>query len=320
MCAIFSIAKMAFPVYQLYHVGMDLKQLSYFLHVADSGSFTRAASLLKIAQPALSRQVRQLEVELRQTLLLRNGRGVTLTEAGKRLLEHGRGILHQVDRAREDLEEMRGAPVGHTAIGVPPTVGRILSAPLVTEFGRRFPKATLGIVEGLSTYVTEWLASGRIDIGLLYNPAPTPPDRNPAAGRRAVVPDRPGAAAPRPRRPVYGAARRHPGHTQGLATLRAGDAEPPACGAHVCRKPSRRDRRAHQRGLGNRRYPGNSRPSGARPRLRGVVAQRDSQRPVACATAAAPDRQAAPGYVTRNRHTGAAAAHAVGKESGGTRA
>ena len=165
---------MAFPLYQLYHVGMDLKQLTYFVHVADSGSFTRAAALLDIAQPALSRQVRQLEVELRQTLLTRNGRGVALTEAGKRLLEHGRGILHQVERAREDLEEMRGAPVGHMAIGVPPTVGRILSAPLVAAFGRSFPKATLGIVEGLSTYVTEWLASGRIDIGLIYNPTPSP--------------------------------------------------------------------------------------------------------------------------------------------------
>lgn len=152
---------------------MDLKQLSYFLHVADSGSFTRAAALLKIAQPALSRQVRQLEVELRQTLLTRNGRGVTLTDAGRRLLEHGRGILHQVERAREDLEEMRGAPVGHVAIGVPPTIGRILAAPLVSEFQKRFPKATLGIVEGLSTTIAEWLAAGRIDIGLIYNPAPS---------------------------------------------------------------------------------------------------------------------------------------------------
>ena len=152
---------------------MDLKQLAYFVQVADLGSFTRASSLLGVAQPALSRQVRQLEVELRQTLLNRNGRGVTLTEAGARLLEHARGILHQVGRVKDDLEEMRGAPVGHTALGVPPTVGRIITAPLVGEFRRRFPKATLGIVEGLSTYVSEWLASGRIDVALIYNPAPS---------------------------------------------------------------------------------------------------------------------------------------------------
>ncbi len=164
----------AFPLYQLYHCGMDLKQLSYFVHVAECGSFTRAAALLQIAQPALSRQVRQLEVELRQTLLTRNGRGVALTDAGKRLLEHSRGILHQVERAREDLDEMRGAPVGHVAIGLPPTVGRILTAPLVYAFQQRFPRATLGIVEGLSTYITEWLAAGRIDAGLIYNPSHTP--------------------------------------------------------------------------------------------------------------------------------------------------
>src|SRR5687768_10888985 len=84
------------------NAGMDLKQLDYFVHVAELGSFTRAASVLRVAQPALSRQVRALEVELRQTVLERNGRGVTLTQAGTRLLGHARGILQQVQRARQD--------------------------------------------------------------------------------------------------------------------------------------------------------------------------------------------------------------------------
>lgn len=153
---------------------MNLKQLEYFVHVAELGSFTRAADHLHIAQPALSRQVRQLEIELRQNLLTRNGRGVTTTEAGKRLLEHGRGILNQVARAREDLEEMRGAPVGHAALGLPPTVGRILTVTLVDEFRKRMPRARLGIVEGLSVNINEWLVSGRIDIGLVYNPMASP--------------------------------------------------------------------------------------------------------------------------------------------------
>jgi LysR family nitrogen assimilation transcriptional regulator len=161
---------------------MNLKQLEYFVHVAELGSFTRAADHLDIAQPALSRQVRQLEIELRHNLLTRNGRGVTTTEAGRRLLEHGRGILHQVARAKEDLEEMRGAPVGHAALGLPPTVGRILTVILVDEFRKRFPKASLGIVEGLSVNINEWLASGRIDVGLVYNPMPTP-----ALDTRALV-------------------------------------------------------------------------------------------------------------------------------------
>lgn len=160
---------MALLLYQLYHGGMDLKQLSYFVHVADSGSFTRAATLLKIAQPALSRQVRQLEVELRQTLLTRNGRGVTLTDAGRRLLEHGRGILHQVERAREELGRIRGALAGRVAIGLPPSLSKVLAVPLIREFRRRMPEATLSISEGLSLSMNESLASGRLDIALLYN-------------------------------------------------------------------------------------------------------------------------------------------------------
>src|SRR6187431_2763903 len=128
---------------------MDLKQLEYFVRVAELGSFTRAAIELDVAQPALSRQVRLLEVELRQTLLVRNGRGAVPTEAGKLLLEHGRGILHQVERAREDLGRLRGGLAGRVAVGLPPTVARMMAVPLTREFRRRLPSATLSIIEGL---------------------------------------------------------------------------------------------------------------------------------------------------------------------------
>ena len=151
---------------------MDLKQIDYFVHVAELGSFTRAATVLRVAQPALSRQVRALEVELRQPLFDRNGRGVTLTEAGKRLLAHGRGILQQVERARLDLEDQRGVPTGHLAIGLAPSVSRLLTAPLVEAYRERFPKCTLTIVEGLSTYALEWLVLGRIDCAVVYNATP----------------------------------------------------------------------------------------------------------------------------------------------------
>ena len=98
-------------------LGMDLKQLEYFVRVAELGSFTRAALALNVAQPALSRHVRLLEVELRQSLLVRNGRGATPTEAGQLLLEHGRGILHQVERAREELGRVRSGLSGRVALG-----------------------------------------------------------------------------------------------------------------------------------------------------------------------------------------------------------
>ncbi|MDO9093698.1 MAG: LysR substrate-binding domain-containing protein [Rubrivivax sp.] len=151
---------------------MDFKQIAYFVQVAELGSFTRAASVLRVAQPALSRQVRALEVELRQGLFERNGRGVTLTPAGVRLLAHGRGILQQVERARLDLEDQRGAASGLLSIGLPPSLSRTLTAPLVEAFRERFPRATLSVIEGLSTYTLDWLTQGRIDCAVVYNATP----------------------------------------------------------------------------------------------------------------------------------------------------
>lgn len=151
---------------------MDLKQLEYFVRVAELGSFTRAAMALNIAQPALSRQVRLLEVELRQNLLTRNGRGALPTEAGKLLLAHGRGILHQVDRAREEIGRVRGSLAGRVAVGLPTSLARVLTVPLVRAFRAELPDATLSISEGLSVPMQEALIAGRLDIAVLYNAQP----------------------------------------------------------------------------------------------------------------------------------------------------
>jgi LysR family nitrogen assimilation transcriptional regulator len=152
---------------------MDLKQLEYFIRVAELGSFTRAAVELDVAQPALSRQVRLLEVELRQNLLVRNGRGAVPTEAGKLLLEHGRGILHQVERARDDLGRLRGGLAGRVAVGLPNSVARVLTVPLTRAFRESRPAARLSISEGLSSGLQVGLASGRLDIVVLYNAQPS---------------------------------------------------------------------------------------------------------------------------------------------------
>jgi LysR family nitrogen assimilation transcriptional regulator len=153
---------------------MNLKQLEYFVSVAELGSFSKAAVVLDIAQPALSRQVRALEADLRETLLLRNGRGVTLTQAGQRLFEHSVAILQQVAQAREDMAASRDEPVGRITIGLPPTIARQITLPLIDGFKRQLPKARLAVVEGLSTHITEWITSGRVDLCLLYNPQATP--------------------------------------------------------------------------------------------------------------------------------------------------
>lgn len=151
---------------------VDLKQLEYFVRVAELGSFTRASQALDVAQPALSRQVRLLEVELRQNLLVRNGRGVTLTDAGALLLEHGRGILHQVARAQEELAGVRGGLAGRVALGLPPSVARAYAVPLTRAFRQRLPQAQLSITEGLTIAMQEALTAGRLDIAVLYNVRP----------------------------------------------------------------------------------------------------------------------------------------------------
>ncbi|MBX3662093.1 MAG: LysR family transcriptional regulator [Burkholderiales bacterium] len=151
---------------------MDLRQLECFVRVAELGSFTKASAMLGISQSILSRQVRRLELDVKKHLLHRNGRGVTMTDHGRRLLAHGRGILHQLDLARQELEDTEHAPAGKIVIGMPPTAGKLLAVRAVTEFRARFPQASIGIVEGLTTTMQEWLMLGRIDCALLYNPAP----------------------------------------------------------------------------------------------------------------------------------------------------
>ena len=112
-------------------------------------------------------------MELRQTLLLRNGRGAIPTEAGLLLLDHARGILHQAARAREDMGRLRGGLSGRVALGLPPSVARVLTVPLTRAFRAQLPDAQLTIREGLSAGVQESLLNGRLDIAVLYNAQPT---------------------------------------------------------------------------------------------------------------------------------------------------
>jgi LysR family nitrogen assimilation transcriptional regulator len=149
---------------------MDLKQLEYFVAVAEHRSFSRASASLGVAQSALSRQVRALEMELHDILLTRTGRGVELTESGRRFFDHSSTILQQVEVARNDLQLNRDEPVGHITLALPPSMGRQLTLPLIDAFQRQLPHAKLAVVEGLSTHITEWITSGRVDLGLLFNP------------------------------------------------------------------------------------------------------------------------------------------------------
>lgn len=177
---------------------MNLKQLEIFVTVAEQGSFSRAAEVLGTVQPALSRQVRALELDLREHLFQRNGRGVELTEAGQRLLIHSRNILQVVQEARADFGEERQEPKGHVVVGMPPSMARKLTVPLIAYFKTHLPKARLEVVEGFSSHMIEWLISGRVDLCLLYNPdahlsleiMPLIQERLCLVGRKGSLPDR----------------------------------------------------------------------------------------------------------------------------------
>jgi LysR family nitrogen assimilation transcriptional regulator len=153
---------------------MDLRQLEYFVKVAELGSFTRASVALGIAQPEISRKISQLEVELHQRLFNRNGRGINLTDEGAIMLEHCVGILKQIERMRHDISAARESPIGKVVIGMTASTARPLASGFVTTFRQRFPKASLEIIEGRSRVIQEWVTTGRVDIAIVYDPAPSP--------------------------------------------------------------------------------------------------------------------------------------------------
>jgi LysR family nitrogen assimilation transcriptional regulator len=153
---------------------VDLKQLEYFVRVAEIGSITKAAALLHVAQPALSRQIAQLESELKVQLLTRNGRGVIPTSAGKKLLAHGRGILRQVELARDEVSAKQGNAEGLIVVGVPASVAATLTVPMIEAFRAEMPNVEVSVLQGRSSSLLEWLVSGRIDMALLYDPPYSP--------------------------------------------------------------------------------------------------------------------------------------------------
>ena len=154
---------------------MDVPQLRTILHVAELGSLSKAADRLRIAQPALSRQVRLLEEELGIRLFDRHGRSMVVTDAGKEVLRHAQRIMQELDEIRATVADEDAPLRGHVSIGMPPTVSDILSVPLVTAFQARHPEAKLRIVSAYSGYLLDWLHRGELDVAIMYE---TPPVRS----------------------------------------------------------------------------------------------------------------------------------------------
>src|SRR3546814_19561694 len=126
---------------------MDLRQLRTFLHVAELGSLGRAAERLRVAQPALGRQIRLLEEELGVPLFTRHGRGMAPTPAGRILLDRASALLRLVADTRAEVSAERDAVKGTVSLGVPPNVGAVLAGGLVERLDREV------VVEGTRVVV-----------------------------------------------------------------------------------------------------------------------------------------------------------------------
>lgn len=149
---------------------MELRHLRYFEAVARHSHVTRAAAELHIAQPALSKQISQLEQELGIALFDRIGRNVRLTEAGEALLPHARAVMAQVEAARAEMAERIGLRRGRATIGAPPTVGMQLLPPVLTAFNRQYPGIELRLHESGVQTLLDMLETGLTDVAIVTLP------------------------------------------------------------------------------------------------------------------------------------------------------
>jgi LysR family nitrogen assimilation transcriptional regulator len=149
---------------------MDLKQLRYFVSVAELGGFARAADLLGVTQPTLSRQIRALELDLKTSLFHRHGRGVVLTPAGGRFLRQAHGVLHAAEIALSELHDGDQRLQGRVVCGLTRSVGRQMIAAYARQFREQLPLAKLAIVNNLSTQLYDQVRASKLDFAILHNP------------------------------------------------------------------------------------------------------------------------------------------------------
>lgn len=180
---------------------MEFKQLTALVTVAEVGSVTRAAELLHLVQPAVTRQIRLLEQELGVALFERTRQGMRPTEAGAVMVERARRALHELERARAEIRPTPGVVTGIVTVGLLESAADLLTEPLVTAVLRDHPGIELRVLTGYSGHLQRWLDDGDLDLSLLYNLTSTPSlNVEPLASERlwAVAPPAAGLRADRP--------------------------------------------------------------------------------------------------------------------------
>ncbi|MBZ4017848.1 LysR family transcriptional regulator [Streptomyces purpurogeneiscleroticus] len=151
---------------------MQLQQLRYFVAVADTRHFTRAAEQEHVAQPSLSQQIRSLERELGAELFHRARGHITLTDAGETLLPFARRILADADTARREVQEVAGLRRGRLRLGAPPSLCASVVPDVLRVFHDRYPGVDLQVRESGSQDLVRVLAAGDLDLALVITPLP----------------------------------------------------------------------------------------------------------------------------------------------------
>jgi DNA-binding transcriptional LysR family regulator len=150
-------------------MAMTIKQLTYFLAVVDSGRFTQAAALCRVAQPTLSKQIRSLEHDLGETLFTRSHDNVTPTDAGEALLPRARRIVADAETARLEIAELAGLRRGRLRLGATPSLCVSVVADVLAFFHDRYPGIALQVAEGGSQDLVRDLMRGQLDLALVID-------------------------------------------------------------------------------------------------------------------------------------------------------
>ncbi len=153
---------------------MNLRQISYFIKIAEVRSFTNAANALYVSQPALSRQISQLEDEIGTALFIRSDKGLKLTEAGEMLRQRAPAILGEIAQLRNDLQTAYSQmPVGRLSVGIGMSLRDIITVPVVSGFQKAHPKVALEMLESVTGPLVEDVKSGNIDCALVFELDPS---------------------------------------------------------------------------------------------------------------------------------------------------
>jgi DNA-binding transcriptional LysR family regulator len=162
--------------------GVDLKQMQYFLCLAQEGNVTRAARQLNIVQPALSMQIAKLENSLGKRLFYRASRGMALTPAGEALAQRIAPIMTDIDRVRDEIAQLDGKVSGRVSIGMITSAAQSTLSASSAAIAAKYPDIHLLVCEGYSQTMLEWLTAGQLDIAIVNAPAP----RHVAAARHIL--------------------------------------------------------------------------------------------------------------------------------------